>query len=244
MMDMEKSGRMSKKRYSHHDSQNDSSPHASELQEEVIEDLRLEDLPLDAVNNSVDARNGNRNGHGSSNESDAIIKASYERGPSYERDSSTWGTPDSQTPDGSADYGAPRTRDHDRLAATDNARSLGNTPAWSAPAALTNWGANWTGDEEKWDESPLRRFMAMLSRRRRIVWTTLLATVAIAIVFKWLAPPVYRATATLQVHPATDAAAAGSNDLPVVSDLIGGIYQTRSTDTQIEILKSRPVQES
>jgi polysaccharide biosynthesis transport protein len=87
------------------------------------------------------------------------------------------------------------------------------------------------------DESvDLPRLLAVAIRRRRVLAGTFLAVVLAVVAYTWTAQPVYQATARILVD-ASRAPAAGSSDLPVLSDLLG-VTQARSVGTQAEIIKS------
>ncbi len=85
----------------------------------------------------------------------------------------------------------------------------------------------------------LRQFVAMLLRRRRAIAAGFLLVMAVGILTTWMTRPIYQAGATILVSTASRGG--GNEDVPFLNDFFSN-SQTRKLETQIEILKSAPVQ--
>ena len=97
-------------------------------------------------------------------------------------------------------------------------------------------------DEERWEGGTLRQLIAMLVRRRKAVLATIACVMLATLIFLLLTPPVYQSVATLQVHTSPAATGDSKNDnLPAIADL-SGATQSRSLETQLEILKSNAIE--
>jgi succinoglycan biosynthesis transport protein ExoP len=90
--------------------------------------------------------------------------------------------------------------------------------------------------EEESEDVDVRQILTMLRRRWKILLTTFVAVVTLGVIYTWTVRPVYQATTKILVDSQKS-----SSELPIFSDLLGA-SQARSVDTQIEILKSIPVQ--
>lgn len=84
-----------------------------------------------------------------------------------------------------------------------------------------------------------QRFFSILRRRRKIVAATVVAIFLIAVAYVMLAPRVYRTTSALLIN-SNKSVGGDLSDSPFLSTLVGAT-QTRSQDTEVEILKSPAV---
>ena len=77
--------------------------------------------------------------------------------------------------------------------------------------------------DQVWEDNSIRPILGMLGRRRAIIFATLLAVFVLTSLFLWLTPPIYEATATMQVH-VTDSSKeeSSSSDNLVMSASPGG----------------------
>jgi succinoglycan biosynthesis transport protein ExoP len=101
----------------------------------------------------------------------------------------------------------------------------------------------WREEEEVYSSGALRQAWAMLLRRRKVILATLGTVVLATMAFLLLKPSVYESVATLQVH--TTPVVSGDSDdsdLPVLADL-SGATQSRSLETQLEILRSDAIRQ-
>jgi capsular exopolysaccharide synthesis family protein len=102
--------------------------------------------------------------------------------------------------------------------------------------------AAWRDDEPE-RGGAFRQLLAMLARRRKVILATIATVLLATLLFLMLSPSVYQAITTMQVH--TTPVVAGNDDdnnLPVLADL-SGVTQSRSLETQLAILRSKPVQQ-
>ena len=94
-------------------------------------------------------------------------------------------------------------------------------------------------NEPEDDAFDWQRFYAILRRRRKIVAATVATIFALAVVYVVLAPRIYRTTAGLLIN-SNKTAGGELSDSPFLQTLVGAT-QTRSQDTEVEILKSAAV---
>lgn len=120
------------------------------------------------------------------------------------------------------------------MASENAARPLG--VVYPAP-----WVAgNASGAPQSGGGTDFRQVLAMLHRRRKIILGTLLTVLVTTLLLLSRTPRIYQSTATLQVD--TSSRNGGSGDGSPFDEL-AGTGQMQSMDTQLEILRSGPVQE-
>ncbi|HEX8832611.1 MAG TPA: Wzz/FepE/Etk N-terminal domain-containing protein, partial [Abditibacteriaceae bacterium] len=95
-------------------------------------------------------------------------------------------------------------------------------------------------DEDVENTIDFQQLLAIIVRRRKIIAATFVTIVFLVAAFTWVAKPIYSATTTILVNTSQGAGAA--SELPLLSELAGNT-KARSQETQIEILKSKPVQQ-
>jgi capsular exopolysaccharide synthesis family protein len=95
--------------------------------------------------------------------------------------------------------------------------------------------------EEGYSDSSMRAFFAMLLRRRGLFLAVMALVLGATLVYLWLTPPIYEATATMQVNGAESGGGGdqgSSNNSLVVSGMPG---PDRSIGTQLTIIQSDQV---
>ena len=98
-----------------------------------------------------------------------------------------------------------------------------------------------SGDDAGEDNS-LRQFFALLGRRWALVLGTLVLVMGLTAVYMILTPPVYEATATLQVH-ATEGSSGGGGDKGESTLVMADGGMERSLGTQLTIIQSEQVRQ-
>jgi succinoglycan biosynthesis transport protein ExoP len=115
--------------------------------------------------------------------------------------------------------------------ASNQSQSLATPPAREVSIQL--WPSDGEGQKPDW-----RTIKSALMRRRLLLLGTFFGTLLVCLILITMRPPVYRASATLQVN--TSASYANQDDLPVLAELTGS-NQGRSVITQTEILQNDAV---
>lgn len=114
-------------------------------------------------------------------------------------------------------------------------KSLSLPVSTSSEVAFHLWP---TGEERR--PPDWRALQSVLVRRRKQLLATFASVLVFFVLILAIMPPIYRATATLQVH--TSSPYVSENDLPVLTDITGS-NQGRSLVTQSEILQNDAVRE-
>ncbi|HVF10342.1 MAG TPA: Wzz/FepE/Etk N-terminal domain-containing protein, partial [Abditibacteriaceae bacterium] len=94
--------------------------------------------------------------------------------------------------------------------------------------------------EEEQDQIDIQQLLDVLRRRWKLMLATLLSVIGLCVLYLLLAKPVYRATASLMIDAASSSS--GASDIPGLSAMLDTSSQASSVDSQVEILKSYPVQ--